>query len=97
MATGCPDGFAGDGLCDLSCDNAECDYDMGDCPRGTSSKMDLTYFTHKDWTKNADGYVDIVATAGFDYMVLEDVDDCLPDSCPVNSNCVDQSRRAAAG
>jgi hypothetical protein len=30
-APGCPDAWLGDGTCDAPCDNADCNYDWGDC------------------------------------------------------------------
>merc|ERR1719331_18477 len=71
---------------------AECGFDLGDCGAdgSASNGMNLTYFVHTAWTKHPDGYVDISAVAGFDYIVLEDVDDCQPDTCPPTSNCIDQ-------
>jgi hypothetical protein len=89
--TSCPSGWPGDGVCDYSCDNPECNYDLGDCGhghdqlRGRELGLNLTYFVHNEWTKHPDGYVDIVATAGFDYVVIEDVDDCTDSTCPVTS------------
>jgi len=35
-AYGCPDSWRGDGWCDSACDNAECNYDDGDCASSTS-------------------------------------------------------------
>merc|ERR1719379_3252857 len=72
--------------------NVECGFDLGDCGEGEGGMpvLNLTYFEYKEWTKHPDGYVDISAVAGFDYIVLEDIDDCLPDTCPPTSDCVDQ-------
>jgi hypothetical protein len=33
-ATGCPDDWLGDGYCDDTCNNADCNYDLGDCGGG---------------------------------------------------------------
>jgi len=35
-ASGCLDSWKGDGMCDSVCNNAECNYDNGDCDGGTS-------------------------------------------------------------
>merc|ERR1719281_874096 len=86
--TACRVGDPGDGVCDFECYVPECNYDNGDCidmfgqGKEPKEKMNFTYHLHNEWTKHPDGYVDIFAMAGFDYMVLEDVDDCGPDTCP---------------
>ena len=37
-ATRCYGSYIGDGYCDIDCNNAECNYDGGDCSSGTSTQ-----------------------------------------------------------